>query len=151
MVGGIVDQPNPLQALLAAAGVLAGSGALRLVIPPFWTAYPTLGSQRAGGRAEAYTMPLLRSDIAFHLHSAAVPGWLLAFLQRDGADAGHWVLKRNSAHPFGGRSPLDYMVTHGMRGLAETLKFLNRRALERSKRLLTPGRGELRPGYQFVY
>jgi CRP-like cAMP-binding protein len=67
--------------LLAAAGVLVGSGTLRKVIPPLWSAYPTLGSQRAGSRAEACTLPLLRSDVAARLHSAAVPGWLLAFLQ----------------------------------------------------------------------
>src|SRR5438067_13779672 len=52
MTGGIVEFPNALQALLAAAGVLVGSGTLRTVIPPIWAAYPALGLRRAGGRAD---------------------------------------------------------------------------------------------------
>ena len=96
MTGGIVEQPNPLQALLAAAGVLVGSGALRTVIPPFWTAYPPLGSPRAGNRAEACALPLLRSDVAARLESAAVSGWLLAFvvLLAEGARAAMRELDR---------------------------------------------------------
>jgi len=75
MCGGIVDLPNPMQALLAAAGLLVGSGALRVVIPPLWAAYPTLAQGDAGA------LPLLRSDVAAGFSSAPIaPGWLLAFL-----------------------------------------------------------------------
>jgi hypothetical protein len=58
MSGGIVDLPNALQALFAAAGFLVGNGALRVVIPPLWAAYPTLAQGDAGA------LPLLRSDVA---------------------------------------------------------------------------------------
>ena len=79
MTAGIVELPNPLQALLAAAGLLVGSGALRTVIPPLWAAYPTLGRQSAVGGADA--LPLLRSDVAARLAPVpSAPGWLLAFL-----------------------------------------------------------------------
>jgi hypothetical protein len=75
MTGGIVDLPNPMQALLAAAGFLVGNGALRVVIPPLWAAYPTIGQGDAGA------LPLLRSDVAARFSSApAAPVWLLAFL-----------------------------------------------------------------------
>lgn len=55
-----------------------------------------------------------------------------ANLQRTGEDAGGWIMRRNAARTFRGSSPLDYMTAHGLQGFAETLKFLNRRALERS-------------------
>jgi hypothetical protein len=72
---GIVDLPNPWQALLAAAGYLGGGGALRAVIPPLWTSYPTLG------QGPAAALPGLRSDVAARVAPAGVaPGWLLAFL-----------------------------------------------------------------------
>ncbi len=75
MSGGIVDLPNPMQALFAAAGFLVGSGAFRVVIPPLWAAYPTVGQGDAGG------LPRLRSDIAARFSSASTaPGWLTAFL-----------------------------------------------------------------------
>jgi hypothetical protein len=96
MTGGIVDQPNPLHALLAAAGVLVGSGALRTVIPPPWTAYPALGSQRAG-RTEPCALPILRSDVAARLvQTGAASDWLLAFLVllAEGARSATRVLDR---------------------------------------------------------
>jgi len=75
MTAGIVELPNPLQALLAAAGLLVGTGALRTVIPPFWAAYPTIA------RGDGGALPLLRSDVAARLAPvSAAPGWLLAFL-----------------------------------------------------------------------
>jgi hypothetical protein len=75
MTAGIVELPNPLQALLAAAGLLVGTGALRTVIPPLWAAYPTI----AQGDADA--LPRLRSDVAARLPKNPIaPGWLLAFL-----------------------------------------------------------------------
>ena len=42
MTAGIVELPNAMQALLAAAGFLISSCALRAVIPPLWAAYPAL-------------------------------------------------------------------------------------------------------------
>jgi DNA-binding transcriptional ArsR family regulator len=79
MTAGIVELPNPLQALLAAAGLLVGTGVLRTVIPPLWAAYPILGQQSAVGGADA--LPRLRSDVAARLAPvSAAPGWLLAFL-----------------------------------------------------------------------
>lgn len=76
MSGGIVDLPNAMQALFAAAGFLVGSGALRVVIPPLWAAYPILGHGDTGA------LPLLRSDVAAGFSSAPMAaGWLLAFLR----------------------------------------------------------------------
>jgi hypothetical protein len=74
MSGGIVDLPNPMQALLAASGFLVGSGAVRVVIPPLWAAYPTMGQGDAGA------LPLLRSDVAGFSSAAIALGWLPAFL-----------------------------------------------------------------------
>ena len=61
MTAGIVELPTPLQALLAAAGLLVGTDALRTVIPPFWAAYPTIA------RGDGGALPLLRSDVAARL------------------------------------------------------------------------------------
>ncbi len=81
MSAGIVELPKPLQAYLAAAGILVGRGVLRVVIPPLWAAYPALGHPAA---AEAAALPLLRSDVATRLRSptegGSLSGWLLAFL-----------------------------------------------------------------------
>src|SRR5437868_5357540 len=75
MSGGIVDLPNAMQAFLAAIGILVGSGALRVVVPPLWAAYPILGQGDAGA------LPLLRSDVAARFSSAPIAlGWLLDFL-----------------------------------------------------------------------
>ena len=75
MEAGIAEIPTALQALLAAAGMLVGSGTVRAVIPPLWSAYPALGRPGHDGAG----LPALRGDGAGVLPATA-PAWPIAFL-----------------------------------------------------------------------
>ena len=72
---GIVELPNPLQALLAAAGILVDSGMVRAVIPPLWSAYPALG--RPGHDRDG--LPAVRVPAGGSAVTA--PAWPVGFLQ----------------------------------------------------------------------
>ena len=99
MEAGIVEEPEPLPAVLAATCHLARAGRLRAVLPPVWAAYPTLG---CGGRAQ---LPRLRIDVAARLRASGATsggaggGWVLAFLHlvTEGALAGLRELERLEA------------------------------------------------------
>jgi hypothetical protein len=73
---GIADLPTPLQALLAAVGLLARSGATSGVFVPVWAAYPSVGF------GERDALPTLRGEVVDRLvgRDRAV-GWPLVFLQ----------------------------------------------------------------------
>ena len=64
MDAGIVAEPEPLPAVLAATCYLGRAGRLRAVLPPVWAAYPTLG---CGDRAQ---LPQLRIDVAARLRAS---------------------------------------------------------------------------------
>jgi hypothetical protein len=99
MEAGIVEEPEPLPAVLAATCLLARAGRLRAVSPPVWAAYPTLG---CGDRAQ---LPRLRIDVAARLRPSGATsggaggGWVLAFLHlvTEGALAGLRELERLEA------------------------------------------------------
>ena len=96
MEAGLVEEPEPLPAVLAATCHLTRAGRLRAVLPLVWAAYPTLG---CGDRAR---LPRLRIDVAARLRASgsasggAGGGWVLAFLHlvTEGALAGLRELER---------------------------------------------------------
>ena len=122
------------------AEVTAGIGRLPISSVVFWSLMDRWGlpdekSLALIDRSEGFTRSGKRPRFALSTEQARRLSYLLeveANLQRTGEDAGRWITRRNSARMFGGSSPLDYMITHGLEGFADTLKFLNRRALERS-------------------
>lgn len=60
------------------------------------------------------------------LHSAKACEYDVVIMVKLAADRRRrWPTQPNSARMFGGRSPLHYMTTHGVKGFAESLKFLN--------------------------
>ena len=99
MDAGIVAEPEPLPAVLAATCYLGRAGRLRAVLPPVWAAYPTLG------RGDRTQLPQLRIDVAARLRASTTttsgPGgkWVLAFLHliTEGARIGLRELERLEA------------------------------------------------------
>jgi hypothetical protein len=118
----------------------AGTGRLPTSSVVFWSLMDRWGlpDERALAlidRPGGLTRSGKRPRFALSTEQARRLSYLLeieANLQRTGEDAGRWITRRNSARPFGGSSPLDYMIMNGLEGFAEALKFLNRRALQRS-------------------
>lgn len=103
MESGIADLPTPLQAALAAVGVIGRSRVARGVLLPVWAAYPALG---AGDRD---ALPGLRGEVAARLvGSGASASWTMAFLHlvAEGARGGLRELDRLVVAAEQGRGPV---------------------------------------------
>jgi hypothetical protein len=55
-------------------------------------------------------------------------------LEAMGDETGTWLKRRSSDAPLSGRTPLDHMQHHGMQGMQDVLRLLNRQSLRRALR-----------------